>query len=594
MASSDDDGFAYDSEEGYVGPSDDDDWPDQVVARTKTPPAPPVSPFPPGPVGDVFRIDELLDKVLSYLDCADLASVSLVARDFRAHAQPWSAVGIDSFSRCHQVLALRHGRTAFRHARIALWDRTDALMSVPIIREQVAALEAGDPDLDMQYTWARSSRDDQKIVARPRWLREWEAHQHLWSLDARTDEQVHQSKLPFLLDAALRTLDPQTLEAIEQALRDPLSEWPFSPTPPASLSFRPALEQLLSSLHSLTLTFPLSHFAANLFASTSPCILKSLVVRAAPRDDTLLLIRDIEARAPKPVLALREDRLGLVGLPMLTSLDLDMVNLVLPERGGNERVPQRLTELKLTKVNVLSGRERGEVVRPQFRESVRDPWAIGYSRVSTLPPVDLVLSFDILRFCGAETARLTRLHLSELCGVVPSTVYALIRQSAPSLQHLFLNYLNKSFSSHEPYGPSWGSTFSTRENSQRHRTIIRLPNLPLTTQLFPAYPVDSTQDWPTDTVVGALRQCTALRTLYLDGYSADSHISPYPADVVDSLLTANPPMEELCWTVGLMGQPAPFALTGQWGDFASKVGQLRRRKEGKWMKFEVFLNYGFL
>ncbi|GAA5857497.1 hypothetical protein JCM8547_009303 [Rhodosporidiobolus lusitaniae] len=604
MADTIDDGFKYDSDEGYVGPSDEDEWDDGLYQEEEDqPPVVPLysfrlPPMPAGPASEVLLLPELVNKLLVHLDKPALSAFSRVNSHFRQPAQSrlFRTVEVGSLSRLRRLFDIPHTVHHVRNATLSGWDTKDALLRLPVFAETFHQVEQGSADVDVEYRWASKNGDaasrtgETHTVVRPQWRVAWKAY---------TDQPPHRrnppdlNKFTFQSKAVFKALDSVKAKEVETALRDDLSRWPFSPDPPSPLSFQPSFETLLSSLTSLTLEFPLSSFTANLFSSASCGACDNLVVRSGQDGKSSVdLVQRLRAIPPKSTLALRGDGQGLAKFPALATLDLDKVDLILPSipSGSPAQEEDRtavFTDITMTQVAARVERASlgGAGQRFIFRRKQKTPDDEVHGRDE--PPA--YLAFDFGRFVGAGKASLTRLHLFKVQGVVPSTIYSAIRLSGALLTYLHLSDTNSSFVTSTFEGEGRKYDFLTSSEWSDPRVLAAAS---ARTRLPPSLPLDPSRTWPSDALTDALGTCTNLRTLSLDCSSNDSVDSPYSPDLIDTLLMVDPPLEQLFWNVSTRtAEGAVPKNWGEWATFEAKVRQFREVKALEARLCKVFARY---
>ncbi|GAA6002676.1 hypothetical protein JCM10207_007622 [Rhodosporidiobolus poonsookiae] len=648
MPASDDDTFAYDSDEGYAGPSDDEDealYGYDGEAEETSPPQ--LAKFRRDWFSEVgnnldrrervaaFQLStaahrvllnsDLLEAVLAPLSTSDLCSVALTCSPMRTIAQsllfrditlrtPASAAALHSLFRENPNLA-----ASARDVKLAFGDVAATLAELSSIAPKIARKRAAE-DSEPVESFEPDRWEDGELHRQP-WLH------RILSLKGedrlRGDLAVYRKRMH--LDYALRHSHPDDVLADAELA---YSHWPFDSylaAPDAALS---ALASLGPAATTLTVCFPASHaFPALLAALPRFEQLRTLNIRShagglmsvdgvpksvhPPGDRGKGMALKVLS-APPAVVHLRAGGAGIDGSwRSVNRVVLDGVALLSGQEGAvdeDERDLWDLGELEMRKVVVKSSIEPRESPFPQLHLS-RESQSLDELRpLSHLPlPLDRhpALILDLFSFAGFSAFgphALTSLILHDVDGVLPESIAKLVAASGSSLQHLSLVNLNIGLSI--PVEPEMDPP--PHSLSYRHFIYyfnvggILRRNLAYEDRFFGDLEAAAHRIPRRDSLLstnagyalaGALRACSSLVHLTLTQAPHHSRLSPYPPAIIDALLSHGDaaPLKILKWTIGVPGPSEPDGLLTKagWSAFADKLAALGRRDAFIGLKSEV-------
>ncbi|BGP13404.1 hypothetical protein JCM10213_008564 [Rhodosporidiobolus nylandii] len=305
----------YDSEEGYVGPSDDEDpWAEEDDAPSTGPPSSTadlatfrsgwqaevshnlerrarVSTYEPGSPGAKVLLDpDLADLILSSpsLTSADRRSIALVCTNLAEAAQRalFREVRLQTPSKLDKLQEVLERKTdlakALKHVELSLADVSELLMELPMVRakmEEKRRLEVEEP---VEYYRAA---DGSTVEVQP-----WEKQ-----LERRVGRRAAPEKKAAVrrllhLDWAMRQLeaeDPQLASACD-AVSAGSARWPFrsayeDQSTETRSPYMAIVREVVASAADLTLSFPLSHFFPSLmFALSDASRVSTLAILGSP------------------------------------------------------------------------------------------------------------------------------------------------------------------------------------------------------------------------------------------------------------------------------------------------------------------------
>ncbi|GAA5863653.1 hypothetical protein JCM8547_003682 [Rhodosporidiobolus lusitaniae] len=566
------------------------------------------------PAAVVFKHPHILplilaDSSLSLTDLYRLAQLNSVVR-FAAQKLMYCDLSIASFGSAERLAKavtinpqlLQHCRTT----KISLGDIHATLAGLPSVKPLLNQVRAEHEEQEAEYY---------KVDAGGvRLCRPWRARvlQEIgWGATEMVVQQV--GRRHEVLEAVRRRREEEEKSPkLLGELRTALSRWPFSARKAPDTTLQHLLSNLFATARDVTLTYPLSHYypaIASLFTSSTS--LTSLTILGKDPLQTFPDPIRISITAPKAPVSIRSDGRGIEGAPSsLKSLHLDEVTLLQPSPHSppsafkpTSSTPPILEDLTLHRLTALPSTgsslpslQLAELPPPD------QPQPIPPSRSSNPPP--LSLSFDLSRFlgvsAGAGSARLTSLTLVDVDGLAPLPLVQVVEASARTLKHLTLQNVNVGGS-------------RTSELSRGVRGILLAENGTVVKHSFslssslsssPILTVATTADRTTFSAIShaalslaapspihstlfshlpsALSLCSSLVTLRLSTSPALSSNSPFSPRILDALLEARPPLEELRLRFGVGGPSSEEGrmTVGEWEEVQGKVWRLTKECTG--------------
>jgi len=617
-------------------------WTEQLSQEHHQPPepspAPPLSPRP-RPARHfwhpVLSNPDLVDLICAALDPRDLRSLALVDTIVGTVARHrlFRTVSISTPTRAREYLAFLRSSSLTPPAAvdISLADYRSVLAETKGFQALVAWKRAQEDEEDVEWYYDQAGR----TVGRQPWLN---------ALYRKLGEGVALERVEAARRVQHRAWARRVVQApaTEKCAADVAGEpthrervrsevhggvfqsWPFKPLAVAR-PIQPVLEELVRLPKRLTLSTPLSHYVTPLATLLSPLsTLEHLHIVGA--EDTYESMADPSFRPGPCVVKVRTSHRGFVGAPQqLLSLKLEWLRLaVLDTASAGAATGEAETEAehgwRPERVHL-----ENVVARPQPATArARPPQPLRFER-SSQPVEDeeiqpwrtRFLCLDLFTFLGRST--LTSLRLVDAHGVIPSTIYLAVQHSGALLRHLELVDVNSKATAQdgwddEPYVPLVRHVFDLSPRDDSTSSALRTSSLgvaaatdpadldaviaarthlpsPLLAPLHPSQLAHSAASLPSLSLASALRHCTSLITLRLT--SSPLALPPaepsYPPDILDALLAARPPLQQLTWRVNAP-QGSSSLSAREWARFAERasalpdeLGALREGQSEVWM-----------
>ncbi|BGP12385.1 hypothetical protein JCM10213_002010 [Rhodosporidiobolus nylandii] len=326
----------YDSDEGYVGPSDDegdpwaeDDEPAPSSAAMALPPAAPselaafrstwtnemnhsqqrrqrVQAFEPSSAASKVLLNpDLAERILANpaLSRADLRSLALVCSNLCDAAQRslLRAVHVRTLSQAKRLQAALdqspHLVQRVVHVDFSLAEVSSVMTELPAVKEKMAQKQEKEDAQEIEYY---RSRNGQTLALKP-----WQQELRGDVGPAATGNELEETRRLKHLDWAVKAIEEEkpsqqwAVGCVMNELAAALRHWPFDPAATPDPALSPLLASLAGSATSLTFSFPLAHFLPALIPSLpSAPPLRTLSVRA--RADCQAAVQQFEDNSPRP------------------------------------------------------------------------------------------------------------------------------------------------------------------------------------------------------------------------------------------------------------------------------------------------------